>query len=178
MKRIIVYCLLLFCHISVHAQEKLDFTIQSLKGLKKLVVVVDVYNLKLIGQPIDVWSEDYCEELSSRINKDISIKLNQLNIDTTRYEDAKSGIRIIVHRENTTWEGINYYNLSVDFKVRQWISLLRDPAIKIIVETWKPLGNHDIEEKQLNEELILMGKINNLMDQFTTAYLKANPKRE
>jgi hypothetical protein len=137
----------------------------SLKGLKKLIVVVQ------IEKPV---SDDF-EKVGlteERIRTGIELKLQEAKIDVVYTETLPSETPILHVEVNGSRRNGKTFSFLIEVELWQKSLLKRDPKIEVMAATWSAgvfgLGS---ASKIAND---VMGWINSTMDTFVKAYLSAN----
>jgi hypothetical protein len=142
-----------------------DYSRLSLRGLKKLSVVVQ------IEKPI---SEDFRKAglTEDRIRAAIELKLQEAKIDIV-YRDLSSSDTPILHIEveGSSKEG-KTYSFLIAVELWQKAFLKRDSKVEVIAGTWSTgvFGVGSVQNMANN----VMGLINSMMDTFVKAYLSVN----
>jgi hypothetical protein len=162
----IVVCLSLLVSTStVLAIGDDKYSRPSLKGLKKLTVVVQ------IEKPV---SDDFKKVglTEERIRTGIELKLQEAKIDVVYIENLPSDIPILhVEVNGSIKEGKTFLFL-IEVELWQKGFLKRDPKIEVMAATWSAgvfgLGS------ALNIANDMMGWINGTMDAFVKAYSSVN----
>jgi len=137
----------------------------SLKGLKKLAVVVQIEkpvsdDFKKVGLP------------EERIRTGIELKLREAKIDVVYTENAPSDIPILHVEVNGSKKNGKTFSFLIEVELWQKCLLKRDPMIEVIAATWSAgvfgLGSASTIGNDI------MGWINATMDTFVKAYLSVN----
>jgi hypothetical protein len=137
----------------------------SLKGLKKLTVVVQ------IEKPV---SDDFKKVglTEERIRTGIELKLQEAKIDVVYIENLPSEIPILHVEVNGSIKEGKTLSFLIEVELWQRSFLKRDPKIEVIAATWSAgvfgLGT------ALNIANDMMGWINGTMDAFVKAYSSVN----
>ena len=137
----------------------------SLKGLKKLTVVVQ------IEKPV---SDDFKKVglTEERIRTGIELKLQEAKIDVVYIENLPSEIPILHVEVNGSIKEGKTLSFLIEVELWQRSFLKRDPKIELIAATWSAgvfgLGT------ALNIANDMMGWINGTMDAFVKAYSSVN----
>ena len=137
----------------------------SLKGLKKLVVVVQIQN--------PVWEDFKRAGLTEeRIRAGIGLKLQEAKIDVVYVENLPSDTPILHVEVNGSKRDSKTFSFLIEIELWQKSLLKRDPKIEIIAATWSTgvfgLGAASTIANDI------MGWINGTMDTFVKAYLSIN----
>jgi len=138
----------------------------SLKGLKKLVIVVQ------IGNPAsdDLKRAGLTEE---RIRTGIELKLREAKIDVAYVENLLSDIPIFHVEVNGSKKDSKTFSFLIEVELWQKSFLKRDPNIEMMAATWSTgvfgLGSASSIASDI------MGWISGTMDAFVKAYVSANP---
>jgi hypothetical protein len=138
----------------------------SLKGLKKLVVVVQ------IEKPV---SDDFKKVglTEERIRTGIELKLQEAKMDVVYRESLSSDVPILHVEVNGSKKDGKVFSFLLEAELWQKSLLKRDPKIEVTAATWSMgvfgsgLASHIAND--------MMGLINEMMDTFTKAYFSANP---
>jgi hypothetical protein len=137
----------------------------SLKGLKKLSVVVQ------IEKPV---SDDFKKVglTEERIRTGIELKLREAKIDVV-YAETLPSVTPIFHVEvNGSKKNDKTFSFLIEVELWQKSILKRDPQIEVIAATWSAgvfgLGSAS------NIANDIMGWINGMMDTFVKAYSSVN----
>jgi hypothetical protein len=137
----------------------------SLKGLKKLAVVVQ------IEKPI---AEDFRKVglTEERIRTGIELKLQEAKIDVVYIENLSSDTPIFHVEMNGSKRNDKTFSFLIEVELWQKGTLKRDPQIEVVAATWSAgvfgLGSASTIAKDI------MGWINGMMDTFIKAYLSVN----
>jgi hypothetical protein len=137
----------------------------SLKGLKKLIVVVQ------IEKPV---SDDFQKVglTEERIRTGIELKLQEAKIDVVYTETLPSETPILHVEVNGSRRNGKTFSFLIEVELWQKSLLKRDPKIEVMAATWSAgvfgLGS---ASKIAND---VMGWINSTMDTFVKAYLSVN----
>jgi len=138
----------------------------SLKGLNKLVVVVQ------IGNPA---SDDFKRAglTEERIRTGIELKLREAKIDVVYMENLLSDIPIFHVEVNGSKKDSKTFSFLIEVELWQRSFLKRDPSIEMMAATWSTgvfgLGSASSIANDI------MGWISGTMDAFVKAYISANP---
>ena len=138
----------------------------SLKGLNKLVVVVQ------IGNPA---SDDFKRAglTEERIRTGIELKLREAKIDVVYMENLLSDIPIFHVEVNGSKKDSKTFSFLIEVELWQKSFLKRDPNIEMMAATWSTgvfgLGSASSIANDI------MGWISGTMDAFVKAYVSANP---
>ena len=138
----------------------------SLKGLKKLMVVVQ------IEKPV---SDDFKKVglTEERIRTGIELKLQEAKMDVVYRESLSSDVPILHVEVNGSKKDGKVFSFLLEAELWQKSLLKRDPKIEVTAATWSMgvfgsgLASHIAND--------MMGLINEMMDTFTKAYFSANP---
>jgi hypothetical protein len=137
----------------------------SLKGLKKLAVVVQ------IEKPIsdDLRKVGLTEE---RIRTGIELRLREARIDVVYIENLPSDTPIFHVEMNGSKKNDKIFSFLIELELWQKGTLKRDPQIEVVAATWSAgvfgLGSASTIANDI------MGWINGMMDTFIKAYSSAN----
>jgi hypothetical protein len=137
----------------------------SLKGLKKLAVVVQ------IEKPIsdDLKKVGLTEE---RIRTGIELRLREARIDVVYIENLPSDTPIFHVEMNGSKKNDKIFSFLIELELWQKGTLKRDPQIEVVAATWSAgvfgLGSASTIANDI------MGWINGMMDTFIKAYLSVN----
>jgi hypothetical protein len=137
----------------------------SLKGLKKLAVVVQ------IEKPI---SEDFRKVglTEERIRTGIELKLQEAKIDVVYIENLPSDTPIFHVEMNGSKRNDKTFSFLIEVELWQKGTLKRDPQIEVVAATWSAgvfgLGSASTIANDI------MGWINGMMDTFVKAYISVN----
>lgn len=163
---LIVVLLPLFVFISTVVPIGDDkYSRPSLKGLKKLIVVVQ------IEEPV---SDDFKKVglTEERIRTGIELKLQEAKIDVVYTENLPSDTPILHVELNGSRKNGKTFSFLIEVELWQKSLLKRDPRIEVMAATWSAgvfgLGS---ASKIGND---VMGWINSTMDTFVKAYLSVN----
>jgi len=137
----------------------------SLKGLKKLIVVVQ------IEKPV---SDDFQKVglTEERIRTGIGLKLQEAKIDVVYTENLPSDTPILHVEVSGSKKDRKTFSFLLEVELWQKSFLKRDPKIEVMAATWSAgvfgLGSAS------NIANDIMGLINEMMDTFVKAYLSVN----
>jgi len=137
----------------------------SLKGLKKLAVVVQ------IEKPI---SEDFRKVglTEERIRTGIELKLQESKIDVVHIENLPSDTPIFHVEMSGSRKSDKIFSFLIEVELWQKGTLKRDPQIEVVAATWSAgifgLGSASTIANDI------MGWINGMMDTFVKAYSSVN----
>jgi len=137
----------------------------SLKGLKKLIVVVQ------IEKPV---SDDFKKVglTEERIRTGIELKLQEAKIDVVYTETLPSETPILHVEMNGSKKDGKTFSFLIEVELWQKSFLKRDPRIEVMAATWSAgvfgLGS----ASKIADDV--MGWINSTMDTFVKAYLSVN----
>ncbi|MGA2517980.1 MAG: hypothetical protein ABSG44_15695 [Thermodesulfobacteriota bacterium] len=138
----------------------------SLKGLKKLSVVVQVE--KSI-------SEDFRKAglTEDRIRTGVELKLQEAKIDVVYVQDLSSDTPILHVEIDGSKKTDKTFSFLIEVELWQKSFLKRDPKVEVIAGTWSTgvFGSASAS----NVATDMMRLINGMMDAFTKAYLAVNP---
>jgi hypothetical protein len=138
----------------------------SLKGLKKLSVVVQVE--KSI-------SEDFRKAglTEDRIRTGVELKLEEAKIDVVYVQDLSSDTPILHVEIDGSKKTDKTFSFLIEVELWQKSFLKRDPKVEVIAGTWSTgvFGSASAS----NVATDMMRLINGMMDAFTKAYLSVNP---
>ena len=141
-----------------------DYSRPSLRGLKKLLVVVQ------IEKPI---AEDFKKAglTEDRIRTGVELKLQEAKIDVV-YSDLSSDTPVLhVELDGSNRNG-KIYSFLIEVELWQKTFLKRDPKVEVIAGTWST-GVFGLGSVQ-NIANDIIGLINGMMDTFVKAYLSVN----
>jgi hypothetical protein len=141
-----------------------NYSRPSLRGLKKLLVVVQ------IEKPV---SEDLKKAgvTEDRIRASVELKLQEAKIDAV-YRDLSSDTPILhVELDGSNRNG-KTFSFLIEVELWQKTFLKRDPKVEVIAGTWSTgvFGLGTVE----NIASDIMGLINSMIDTFVKAYLSVN----
>jgi len=137
----------------------------SLKGLKKLIVVVQ------IEKPV---SDDFKKVglTEERIRTGIELKLQEAKIDVVYTENVPSDTPILHVEVNGSRRNGKTFSFLIEVELWQKSFLKRDLQIEVMAATWSAgvfgLGS----ASKIADDI--MGWINSTMDTFVKAYLSVN----
>jgi hypothetical protein len=137
----------------------------SLKGLKKLIVVVQIEG------PL---TEDFKKVglTEERIRTGIELKLREAKIDVVYVENVPSDTPILHVEVNGSKRDGKTFSFLIEVELWQRSFLKRDPKIETMAATWSAgvfgLGSASTIANDI------MGLIRDLMDSFVKAYFSAN----
>jgi len=141
------------------------FSRPSLKGLRKLFVVVQIEN------PVfdDFKRAGLTEE---RIRTGIELKLREAKIDVVYIQNLPSDIPILHVEVNGSKRDSKTFSFLIEVELWQKSFLRRDPNIEMLAATWSTgvfgLGSASTIANDM------MGWINGTMDAFVKAFLSVN----
>jgi hypothetical protein len=141
-----------------------NYSRPSLRGLKKLLVVVK------IEKPV---SEDFKKVglTEDRIRTAVELKLQEAKIDVI-YRDLSSDVPILhVEIEGSNKDG-KTFSFLIEVELWQKGFLKRDPKLEVIAGTWST-GVFGVGSVQ-NIANEIMGLINDMIETFVKAYLSVN----
>jgi tRNA U34 5-carboxymethylaminomethyl modifying enzyme MnmG/GidA len=161
---IVALSLLLFTSTAVAIGDD-QYSRPSLKGLRKLVVVVQ------IGDPVsdDLKKAGLTEE---RIRTGIELKLREAKIDVIYVEDLPSDTPILHVEVNGSKRNSNTFSFLIEIELWQKSLLKRDSKIEIMAATWST-GVFGLGSASTIADNI-MAWINGAMDAFVKASLSVN----
>jgi len=136
----------------------------SLRGLKKLSVVVQIEN------PL---SEDFKKVglTEDRIRTAVELKLQEEKIDVI-YRDLSSDVPILhVEIEGSNRDG-KTFSFLIEVELWQKTFLKRDPKAEVIAGTWSTGVFGLVPAQNITNDII--GLINSMMDTFVKAYSSVN----
>jgi hypothetical protein len=139
---------------------------QSLKGLKKLSVVVQ------IADPV---SEDFKKVglTEDRIRTGVELKLQEAKFDVVYTQDLLSDAPIFhVEVEGSNKSG-KTFSFLIEVELWQKSFLKRDPKVEVIAGTWSTGVFGSGSAPTIANDI--MGLINSMMDTFVKAYSSVNP---
>jgi hypothetical protein len=141
-----------------------NYSRPSLRGLKKLLVVVQIEkpvseDLKKVGLTED------------RIRTAVELKLQEAKIDVI-YRDLSSDVPILhVEIEGSNKDG-KTFSFLIEVELWQKAFLKRDPKVEVIAGTWST-GVFGVGSVQ-NIANEIMGLINDMIESFVKAYLSVS----
>jgi hypothetical protein len=141
-----------------------NYSRPSLRGLKKLLVVVQ------IEKPV---SEDFKKVglTEDRIRTAVELKLQEAKIDVI-YRDLSSDVPILhVEIEGSNKDG-KTFSFLIQVELWQKAFLKRDPKVEVIAGTWST-GVFGVGSVQ-NIANEIVGLINDMIETFVKAYLSVN----
>ncbi|HYA91649.1 MAG TPA: hypothetical protein VEK32_09135 [Thermodesulfobacteriota bacterium] len=140
----------------------------SLKGLKKLSVVIQ------IEKPI---SEDLRKAglTEDRIRAGVELKLREANIDVVYIQELSSDIPILHVEVDGSRKNDKIFSFLIEVELWQRGFLKRDPKVEVISGTWST----GVFGSGLSSGIAsdMMGLINSMMDTFIKAYSSVNSKK-
>jgi hypothetical protein len=168
-KKCLITLILLFLSFSISTPVVFaigddDYSRPSLRGLKKLLVVVQ------IEKPI---AEDFKKAglTEDRIRTGVELKLQEAKIDVV-YSDLSSDTPVLhVELDGSNRNG-KIYSFLIEVELWQKTFLKRDPKVEVIAGTWST-GVFGLGSVQ-NIANDIIGLINGMMDTFVKAYLSVN----
>jgi len=137
----------------------------SLKGFKKLIVVVQ------IEKPV---SEEFKKAglTEDRIRAGVELKLQEAKIDVVYVEDLSSDTPILHVEVDGSKKTDKTFPFLIEVELWQKGFLKREPKVEVVAGTWSTgvfgLGSAS------NIANDMMGLINSMMDTFVKAYLSVN----
>jgi hypothetical protein len=161
---IVVFLSFLISTSVVFAIGNDNYSRPSLRGLKKLLVVVQ------IEKPV---SEDFKNVglTEDRIRTGVELKLQEAKIDVV-YRDLSSDTPVLhVELDGSNRNG-KIFSFLIEVELWQKTFLKRDPKVEVIAGTWST-GVFGLGSVQ-NIANDMMGLINSMMDTFVKAYLSVN----
>lgn len=161
---IVVFLSFLISTSVVFAIGNDNYSRPSLRGLKKLLVVVQ------IEKPV---SEDFKNVglTEDRIRTGVELKLQEAKIDVV-YRDLSSDTPVLhVELDGSNRNG-KIFSFLIEVELWQKTFLKRDPKVEVIAGTWST-GVFGLGSAQ-NIANDMMGLINSMMDTFVKAYLSVN----
>jgi hypothetical protein len=141
-----------------------NYSRPSLRGLKKLLVVVQ------IEKPV---SEDFKKVglTEDRIRTAVELKLQEAKIDVI-YRDLSSDVPILhVEIEGSNKDG-KTFSFLIEVELWQKTFLKRDPKAEVIAGTWSTGVFGLVSAQNITNDII--GLINSMMDTFVKAYSSVN----
>jgi len=142
-----------------------EYSRPSLKGLKKLSVVVQIEK-----QVSDDFKKTGLTE--ERIRTGIGLKLQEAKIDVVYTENLPSDTPILHVEVSGSKKDGKTFSFLLEVELWQKSFLKRDPKIEVMAATWSAgvfgLGSAS------NIANDIMGLINGMMDTFVKAYLSVN----
>jgi len=138
----------------------------SLKGLKKLSVVVQVE--KSI-------SEDFRKAglTEDRIQTGVELKLQEAKIDVVYVQDLSSDTPILHVEIDGSKKTDETFSFLIEVELWQKSFLKRDPKVEVIAGTWSTGVFGSASASNIATDMMRL--INGMMDAFTKAYLSVNP---
>ena len=161
---IVVLSLLLSASTAVAIGDD-KYSRPSLKGLKKLAVVVQIQS----SVSDDFKRAGLTEE---RIRTGIELKLREAKIDVVYIENLPSDTPILHVEVNGSKKDGKTFSFLIEVELWQKSSLKRDPKIEIMAATWST-GVFGLGLASSIADNI-MGWINEAMDAFVKAFLSVN----
>ena len=137
----------------------------SLKGLRKLAVVVQIENRV---------SEDFKNVglTEDRIRTGVELKLRQAKIDVVYIEALTSDVPILHVEVDGSKKADKTFSFLVEVELWQKSFLKRDPKVEVIAGTWSTGVFGSGAASTFASDV--MGLINSMMDTFIKAYLSVN----
>jgi hypothetical protein len=155
-----ILCLIASCAIA--SDDELSRT--TLKGLKGMMVSVNALSSNYDGNAL------ISKELQTELELKLRLARIEIITDTTVFKKSL-GLPFL---QFDFWIGettdADLYNYKINLSLNQGVTLVRNPQIRTISETWSQGyvgGMHELD--QIRE------KARELMDMFVNAYLSANP---
>ena len=143
---------------------------QSRKTLTGLAgVYVAVEHLPDEAQRDALWED--------QIRTDVELKLRQAGIAvlTLQQSVGTAAGPILYINVQVTKNSARIYAFSVDVELRQRVTLIQNPSMRVLAPTWSAAGViGTVGYQKLGS---LREDVRDLTDQFINAYLAANPKR-
>jgi hypothetical protein len=138
----------------------------SLKGLKKLSVVVQIGNplseeIKKIGLTED------------RIRTGVELKLEEAKIDVIYVGDLLSDTPILHVEVDGSKRNDKTFSFLIEVELWQKSFLKRDPKVEVLAGTWSTGVFGSGSAASIASDI--MGLINSMMDTFVKAYVSVNP---
>ncbi len=112
----------------------------------------------------------------SQLQTDVEVKLRQTGIIVLSQQEAQSRpwLNVIVSTLNvSSANAMGMYAVSVSAELHQWVTLTRNPSVRVWVSTWSATGQFGTTAHLSSVRDV----IRDMTDQFINAYLAANPKR-
>jgi hypothetical protein len=162
---IVVFLNLLMSASVVFAIGDDRYSRSSLKGLKKLSVVVQ------IEKPV---SEDFRKVglTEDRIRAGVELKLQEAKIGVVYVEKFPSDTPILHVEVDGSRKRNNTFSFLIEVELWQRSFLKRDPKVEVIAGTWSTgIFGSGSASNIAND---VMGLINSMMDTFIKAYLSVN----
>jgi len=144
-----------------------ESTRKTLAGLHRVRVVVQ------LSDSADVQKDGLSQ---SQLQTDVEVKLRQTGIIVLGQQEAQSGpwLNVIVSTLNvSSANAMGMYAVSVSAELHQWVTLARNPSVRVWVSTWSATGQFGTTAHLSSVRDI----IRDMTDQFINAYLAENPKR-
>jgi len=140
----------------------------SLKGLKKLSVVIQIEN------PV---SEDLRKAglTEDRIRAGVELKLREVNIDVVYIQELSSDIPILHVEVNGSRKSDKIFSFLIEVELWQRSFLKRDPKLEVISGTWSTGVFGSGSSSGIASDM--MGLINRMMDTFIKAYSSVNSQK-
>ena len=137
----------------------------SLKGLKKLSVVVQIEK----GVSEDLKKAGLTED---RIRAGVELKLQEAKIDVVYIEDLSSDTPILHVEVDGSKKTDKVFSFLIEVELWQRGFLKRDPKVEIIAGTWSTGVFGSGSASNIAHDI--MELINSMMDTFVKAYLSVN----
>ena len=162
---IVVFLTLLVSTPTVLAIGDDKYSRPSLKGLKKLSVVVQ------IEKPV---TEDFKKVglTEERIRTGIELKLQEAKIDVVYIGNLPSDTPILHVEVNGSKRNGKTFSFLIEVELWQKSFLKRDPKIEVIAATWSAGVFGSGSASNIANDI--MGLIKDMMDSFVKAYLSVN----
>ena len=144
-----------------------ESTRKTLAGLHRVRVVVQ------LSDSAEVQKDGLSQ---SQLQTDVEVKLRQTGIIVLSQQEAQSGpwLNVIVSTLNvSSTNTMGMYAVSVSAELHQWVTLARNPSVRVWVSTWSTTGQFGTTAHLSSVRDI----IRDMTDQFINAYLAVNPKR-
>ena len=142
-----------------------DYSRPSLRGLKKLSVMVQ------IEKPV---SEDFKKAglTEERIRTGVGLKLQEAKIDVVYATDLAPDIPILHVEINGSNKNGKIFSFLIEVELWQKSILKRDPKLEVLAGTWSTGVFGSGPASTIANDI--MGLINDMMDTFAKAYLSVN----
>jgi hypothetical protein len=141
-----------------------DYSRSSLRGLKKLLVAVEIQKSV---------SEDFKKVglTEDRIRTGVELKLQEAKIDVV-YMDLSPDTPILHVEVDGSSRNSKTFSFLIEVELWQKSFLKRDPKVEVVAGTWSTgvFGSGSAS----NIATDIMGLINGIMDTFVKAYLSVN----
>ncbi|SRR6266550_4932395 len=142
-------------------------TRKTLAGLHRVRVIVQMSDSAGV-------QKDGLSQL--QLQTDVEVKLRQTGIIVFSQHDAQLGpwLNVIVNTlDVSSTNATSMYAVSVSAELYQWVTLARNPSVRVFVSTWSATGRFGTTAHVSS----VRDLIRDMTDQFINAYLAANPKR-